>query len=101
LTQTAQRMLEEISDRRIRERIAERIDALKENPGQIGKPLVGDLATYRSLRAAGQRYRIIYRIEKQRVIVFVVALGIRKQGDKRDIYALAKKLLKLRLIKGT
>jgi len=94
-------MLEEISDRRIRERIAERIDALKENPGQIGKPLVGDLATYRSLRAAGQRYRIIYRIEKQRVIVFVVALGIRKQGDKRDIYALAKKLLKLRLIKGT
>ena len=101
MTQTAQRMLEEISDRRIRERIAERIDALKENPGQIGKPLVGDLATYRSLRAAGQRYRIIYRIEKQRVIVFVVALGIRKQGDKRDIYALAKKLLKLRLIKGT
>lgn len=101
MTQTAQRMLEEISDRRIRERIAERIDALKENPGQIGKPLVGELATYRSLRAAGQRYRIIYRIEKQRVIVFVVALGIRKQGDKRDIYALAKKLLKLRLIKRT
>ncbi|OGA59446.1 MAG: plasmid stabilization protein [Betaproteobacteria bacterium RIFCSPLOWO2_12_FULL_65_14] len=94
-------MLAEITDRRIRGKVAESIDALKENPGQIGKPLVGDLAAYRSLRAAGQRYRIIYRIEKLRVVVFVVAVGIRKEGDKRDIVALAKKLLKLGLIKGT
>jgi hypothetical protein len=29
------------------------------------------------------------------VIVFVAAVGIGKEGDKRDIYALAKKRLKL------
>jgi len=92
-------MLAEITDRRIRESIVERIEALKAHPEQIGKPLVGELAAYRSLRVAGQRYRVIYRIEKQRVIVLVVALGIRKEGDKRDIYALAKKLLKLGLIR--
>jgi hypothetical protein len=32
-------------------------------------------------------------------MVWIVALGIRKEGSKRDIYALAKKLLKLYLMK--
>ena len=30
--------------------------------------------------------------------VFVVALGIRKEGSRRDIYSLAKKLIRLRLL---
>ncbi len=39
------------------------------------------------------RYRVIYKIDKQTVIVFVLAAGIRKEGDKKDIYRIAKKLL--------
>jgi mRNA interferase RelE/StbE len=50
---------------------------------------------YVSLRAVGQRYRIIYRIEREKPMVWVIALGIRKEGSKRNIYTLAKKLLKI------
>ena len=53
---------------------------------------------YRSLRAVGQRYRVIYRVEEDQVLVLVVAVGIRKEGDKRDIYTLARKLLRLHLV---
>ena len=91
-------MLAEITDRRIKESIARRIEALGDEPEKLGKPLLGELSGYRSLRAAGQRFRVIYKIEKKQIIVIVVALGIRKEGDKRDIYALAQKLVKLGLL---
>mgnify|MGYP001566516469 CR=1 FL=1 len=89
-------MLEAIADRRVREKIRDRIDGLSEEPAQQGKPLTGDLAGYRSLRAVGQRYRIIYQVKNDKVLV--VALGIRKEGSKRDVYALAQKLIRLGLI---
>lgn len=92
-------MLAEITERRIKEQIARRIEALGGEPEKLGKPLLGEeLSGYRSLRAAGQRFRVIYKIEKKQIIVIVVALGIRKEGDKRDIYALAQKLVKLGLL---
>lgn len=98
ITSAALNMLRAIPDRRIQEKIRDRIDSLAEKPEKQGKPLAGDLAGYRSLRAAGQRYRIIYRVEEDKVLVLVVAVGIRKQGSKRDIYTLARKLLRLRLL---
>ena len=90
--------MKEISDRRVREKIRERIDGLAEEPELQGKPLMAELNGCRSLRAVGQRYRIIYRIDKRKVHVFVVALGIRKAGSKHDIYTLAKKLIRLGLL---
>ena len=51
----------------------------------------------RSARAVGQRYRILYRAEEERVVVLVVALGLRREGDRKDIYELARKLVRLRL----
>ena len=59
--------------------------------------LTGSLARYHSLRAAGQRYRVVYRIEADRVIVYVVLIGIRKEGSKADIYELAERLVRLGL----
>ena len=97
-TRTAEGRLDEIQDRRIREKIAERIDGLASDPLKQGKPLTGELAGYRSLRAVGQRYRIIYQVESKKVLVLVVALGIRKEGSRVDIYALAKNLLRLHLV---
>jgi mRNA interferase RelE/StbE len=91
-------MLETIQDRRIREKIRDRIDGLAEEPEKQGKPLTGELTGSRSLRAVGQRYRIIYRIEEGKVLVLVLALGIRKEGSEKDIYVLARKLLRLRLL---
>ena len=90
LTPTAQRMLAAVRDRRI--------ERLAEDPDKQGKPLVGELVGYRSLRAVGQRFRILYRLEKRQVVVLVVALGRREEGGKKDVYALAKKLIRLRLL---
>ncbi len=87
-----------IPDRRIQELIRDRIDSLARDPELQGKPLSGELVGYRSLRAAGQRYRIIYRVERGKVLVLILTLGIRKEGDRQDVYRLAHKLLRLRLI---
>ncbi len=100
ITPSALKRLREISDRRIRERMRDRIDALAQDPEKQGKPLVEELRGYRSLRAAGQRYRIIYRVDRGQVIAIVVAIGIRKEGSQRDIYSLAKKLIRLRLVES-
>ena len=70
----AVKMLKAIADRRVREKIIQRIDGLAEEPLQQGKPLLGPLMGYRSLRAVGQRYRIIYRVEEDQVLVLVGSL---------------------------
>lgn len=94
----AEKMLEKITDRRIRDKVDEKISALANDPEKQGKELGGDLEGYRSVRAAGQRYRIIYRVDGENVVVIVVALGIRKEGDKKDVYKLTQRLFKLGLL---
>lgn len=80
-------------DIRTRNQIAAKIDNLRSEPEKRGKPLQGSLSGFRSIRAAGQRYCIIYLIENREVVVLIVGVGIRKEGDKKDIYALMKKLV--------
>lgn len=99
ITPTAQRMLQTIPDERVRGKLHAAIDRLGREPEKQGKALVGELAGFRCIRAVGQRYRILYKVQKERVIVVIVAVGLRKEGAKKDIYALAKKLLRLRLLK--
>jgi mRNA interferase RelE/StbE len=94
----AMELLRAIPDRRAQKTIATRIDHLAKEPEKQGKPLLGELAGYRSLRAVGQRYRIIYRVDRDQILVIVVAIGIRKEGDRQDIYALAQKLLRSGLL---
>ena len=85
ITAAARLMLDKISDLRVREKVRDAIDALASEPELRGKPLVGDLKGYRSVRAVGQRYRIIYRVERLTVTVAVVATGIRKERSREDI----------------
>jgi len=94
----AEKLLAEISDKRIRQSISRRIDSLTYEPEKQGKPLKDELMGYRSIRAVGQRYRIIYKVDDEKVIVGIVALGIRKEGDKKDAYALATRLARLGLL---
>lgn len=91
-------MLKGMKDRRIVRQIVQRIDRLGDDPEKQGKPLLGELSDYRSVRAAGQRYRVIYRIQDTSVIVVIVAVGIRKEGDTKDIYKLVRKMIQLNLI---
>jgi len=92
ITNTCLRLLEKIPDKKIQRSILDRIQRLSDEPDKQGKKLVKDLSGFLSIHAAG-RYRIIYKIDKRTVIVYVLAAGIRKEGDKKDIYKIAKKLL--------
>ena len=98
ITPTAMRMLTGISDRRIREKIVAVIDRLVEEPEKQGKSMLGELAGFRSIRAVGQRYRIIYTLKGDEIVVMVVTVGIRRDKARDDIYNLAKKLLRLGLL---
>ena len=91
-------MLLEITDRRVRGKIVAVIDRLAQEPEKQGKVLTSELQGFRSIRAVGQRYRIIYKVKEETVVVCVVAVGIRRDGDRNDIYSLAKKLFRLNLL---
>ena len=84
-----------ISDMRILRLLDDKINGLAHVPELQGEPLHDDFAGYRALHVIGNRYRIIYRIESDIVSVFVVAAGIRKAGDKSDIYEVMKRYVRL------
>lgn len=64
--------------RDVRGRVRERIDALSENPRPHGvKRLQGGDKGYLRIRIGD--YRVIYRIEDDRLIVLVVAVGHRRE----------------------
>ncbi len=98
LTPTAQTMMSAIKDRRIQEVIVHRMAGLAHDPDKQGKPLLGEFMGLCSIRAAGQRYRIIFRVRQEHVELIVVAFGLRREGDRDDIYRLAQRLLRMRLI---
>ena len=97
ITDVCLSLIEKISDKRLQSTIIDRIEGLKTDPEKQGKALVKKLAGFRSIHTAG-RYRIVYKIEKIQSVVWIVAAGIRKEGDQKDIYKIAKKLLRLGLI---
>ena len=92
ITDTCLRLIGKIPDKKIQRSILDCIQKLSDEPEKQGKKLVKDLSGFLSVHAAG-RYRIIYKIDKRTVIIYVLAAGIRKEGDKKDIYKIAKKLL--------
>ena len=97
ITELCLSFIQKISDRRVQSTIIDRIEALKSDPEKQGKALVKKLAGFRSKHVAG-RYRVICKIDEDRSIVWVVTVGIRKEGDQKDIYKIAKRLLKLGLL---
>ena len=98
ITETAAQMVRDISDRRIQKLLIERAERLADEPEKQGSPLTSTLSGYRDCRAVGQRYRIIYRIEDDGNVVIVAAIGIRRDGDRKDIYALARRLVRQGLL---
>ena len=98
-TQTAVELLDRIPDRKTKSLLVRRVNQLARSPEQQGKPLVGELAGFRSIRAVGQRFRIVYRVDRDEVVISVVAVGRRKAGDRTDVYALAQRLLSLGLLR--
>jgi len=98
LTQIAAEFIAKL-DNKSQQQVLQKIEVLKQYPLKVGKPLKGNLEDYRSIRAVGQRYRIIYQVKENEIEVIIVAVGIRRDGDKkRDIYELMKKYLKIGLL---
>jgi mRNA interferase RelE/StbE len=91
-------MLQAITNRDIRDTISRRIDSLVTDPEKQGKALGGALRGFRSIYVYQERYRVLYRVDRGLVQVLIVAVGIRKEGDRRDIYTLAQKLLRSGLL---
>ncbi len=91
-TKTAEKMLEDIRDARIQKQIIDKVEYVAKAPMVLGKRLTGNLEGYYSIHAG--RYRVLYQIDADRIIVVIVAVGIRKEGSKRDIYRRAVRVLK-------
>ncbi len=92
LTPLALEMLINVRDRREQGKLRDRIEQLKTDPEKQGKALVDNLAGLRSIRAVGQRYRVVYQVQASAIVVLVVGIGLRKDGDKKDIYRILGKL---------
>ena len=99
-TNAAAESLREIGSRTIQQKIRDKVEALARSgdPELLGKPLVDEFQGL--YRISFGRYRIVYRVIRDprhanriRIVVRVILTGIRKQGDKRDIYERLKRLL--------
>jgi len=99
LTPTAKRMFDDIKkgDPEGQRKILQKMMGLRNSPEKQGRALVGPLKGLRRIVAAG-RYRVLYRVQHEKVAVYVVATGLRKEGDKRDVYEIARKLIKAKLL---
>jgi mRNA interferase RelE/StbE len=64
-------------DRQIQRRIAAKISELTENPLQAGAKKFHGEADHWRIRVGD--YRIIYRVEKHRVVIVVVRIGHRRE----------------------
>jgi len=98
LSDIAKSQLAAIKDKRLQETLKSSLRRLEYEPDKQGKALREELAGYRSIRAAGQRYRILYRLEAEQIIVVVVVVGIRRESDKKDVYEIAKKFKRAGLL---
>ena len=97
ITEVCLALIEKIPDKKTQSKILDRIEGLKTDPEKQGKRLVQKLSGFRSVHVAG-RYRILYEVEEDSRTVWTLAAGIRKEGDQRDIYKIAQKLLNLGLL---
>ena len=68
-------------------RVVRAIDEkLTRQPMKFGSPLSGGLADFRKLRVGD--YRVVYQVQEKTVLVYVLAVGPRRD---REIYRLALK----------
>ena len=93
LTPTARDALADITDKRIQRNIYNRLLRLEKDPDRQGEALTENLTGYRSVRAANERYRIIYRIKDEEAVVSVEFIGIRREGSKSDVYVLFSQIV--------
>ncbi len=109
LTEQAKKDLTAISDTRSATTIKERIDRLEHDALALGKALQEPLSGYHHVRAAKQRYRVVYRVAVIEAFESPappkppaspnlpdpngLVIGIGTEGNKRHAYRVASKQL--------
>lgn len=90
VTQVAQRLLKAL-DNAAFFIIQNAVRKLRDAP-ELGKPLAGDLKGLLSWKVS--RYRIVYVWLKEKDRVAIIGAGLRREGDRRDVYAMLERLRK-------
>lgn len=68
-------------DDRTKEKIKRKLrELLSTSPEQVGAPLRFELQGYRKL-VLFDEYRVVYRVDRDEVVVFVLAVGIRRDSE--------------------
>lgn len=68
-------------DKQTKEKIKAKVrELLSVAPEEVGEPLRFELKQYRKL-VIFDKYRIVYRVHKEEVLVFVLAVGIRRDSE--------------------
>ena len=102
-TKTAKEALSKLPPKVIKGLLGKADDLRKgDDPRKVNKPLVGPLKGH--FRITYGRYRAVYTCQEEtlangdvviQITVLFVAAGIRKEGDRNDIYKFARKLVDL------
>lgn len=106
-TETAKAALAKLPHK-VRRGLLDKANELRQvdDPTSVHKRLTGPLSGY--YRICYSRYRAIYCVDTQkvagnqivrRITVLFVAAGVRKEGDKNDVYEFAQRLIRLGVIK--
>jgi mRNA interferase RelE/StbE len=78
-------------DARTKEKIKQKcLELLSRHPEEVGEPLRPPLGRYRKL-VIFNNYRIVCRVDRDEVVVFILAVGIRRDAE---VYELALRRLK-------
>ena len=93
ISPTAAKMIRAIRDLRVQRQVLEKIKGLENDPEDQGRALLDEFAGRRRIPAAG-RYRVIYSVQRLRRVVAVLAVGIRREGARDDIYRVLERLIR-------
>jgi mRNA-degrading endonuclease RelE of RelBE toxin-antitoxin system len=91
---SAHDFLAEIRDKKVLSEIYKGMEVLSLKPDRQGKALGESLDGYRSIRAWRGLYRVIYRVDPDKLKVTIFAIGKRLSGKDADIYAAAERLIR-------
>lgn len=75
ITRSAARAIERLPNKGVRQRVVDRIAGLADEPRPLGCTKLAGREGYYRVRQG--RYRIVYRVENDRLIVVVVTIGHR------------------------
>ena len=93
ITAEAAGMIARISDLRIQGQAVDKLKGLAAFPESQGRALTKDLAGLRRITVAG-RYRAVYRVSRMSREVHVLAVGVRREGDRDDVYRLMARMMR-------